>query len=559
MSRPGFQGPLFALAFLISTGAFATPQSSPPKPSPEPVAQPKPGPDPTSPQKQAPDSSSQPKLATESTVSAKSSPTPTSSTGEATLKISVRLPDDSPFSGFAELRLVTRLGSEIHGTKSEIEGETLYSNLPAGSYSIEATAPGFSPVKQTIDIESGKRSQTVFLIMKPDVAVDAAKLSDLKTAAPAKDTRESPASKTAPSAPPAAGLLWAPPGVDAFVPKVAAGVSCSLPMVLEGVGQRMTQFVTNLQKFSATEHLDHYPIDSAGKRLIAQTRSFDYVAQITPLDGGMFSVEEYRNGGFDRTRFPANIATEGLPAMALIFHPLLASDFKFACEGLGNWQGRPSWQVHFVQRTDRPSRIGGYRTLEHYYPFYLKGRAWIDAGTYQVLRLETELAQPIPEVGLTEDLLIINYGSVTFHTRKQQLWLPQSAEMYMERHGRRFYRVHTFSDFKIFAVDTDQNIRAPKESYCFTNTSDRTIAGILTVSPVSGISLQAVSIQFQIPPGGSIYKVVGPGKDVSMPVDQVGAATFVHNGPEGSIKADAYLVKESILDVISDSPVSVSQ
>lgn len=558
MSRPRFQGLLFALVFLASTAAFAAPQSSPPKPPPEPVAQPKQGLEVAPTQKLTPDLSSQPKPASESNLPTRPL-TPAPSIGEATLKISIRLPDDSPFSGLAELHLVTRQGSEIRGTKSENEGEMLYPNLAAGGYSIEATAPGFSPVKQLIDIEAGKRSQTVFLIMKPDVAVDTANLSDVKLAAPAKDIRESPASKIAPAAPPAANLLWSPPGVDAFVPKVAAGVACSLPAVLEGVGQRMTQFVTNLQKFSATEHLDHYPIDSAGKRMIAQTRSFDYVAQITPLDGGMFSVEEYRDGSFDRSRFPASVATEGLPAMALIFHPLLAPDFKFACEGLGNWQGRPSWQIHFIQRTDRPSRIGGYRTLEHYYPFYLKGRAWINAGTYQVLRLETELAQPIPEVGLTEDLLIINYGSVTFHTHKQQLWLPLSAEMYMERHGRRFYRVHTFSEFKIFAVDTDQNIHAPKESYCFTNTSDHAIAGILTVSPVSGISLQSVSIQFLIPPGDSIYKVVGPGKDVSMPVDQVGAATFVHNGPAGSVKVDAYLVRESTLDVIADSPVSVSQ
>jgi hypothetical protein len=28
----------------------------------------------------------------------------------------------------------------------------------------------------------------------------------------------------------------------------------------------------------------------------------------------------------------------GLPAMALIFHPLFASDFKFVCEGMGQWE-----------------------------------------------------------------------------------------------------------------------------------------------------------------------------------------------------------------------------
>jgi Carboxypeptidase regulatory-like domain len=504
VSRAGSKVLILALAFAVATAAFASPQSQTPT--------------------SAPDSKTQ--------------------TGEANLIISIRLVDDSPFSGAANLHVVNLQGSEVGGTKSESEGDTLFKNLPPGHYSIEAGAAGFSSAKETVDIEAGKHSQTVFLIMTPKPALAAANSSDLKTAA---------------APPPAANVSWAPPGVDAFIPPVAPGVSCSLPLVLNGASHRMTEFVANLQKFSATERLEHYPISDTGKRLVPQTRSFDYFAQITSLEGGLFSVEEYRNGSVDRSRFPAGVATEGLPAMALIFHPLLAPDFDFACEGLGSWQDRPAWQVHFVQLTDRPSRIGGYRTLEHYYPFYLKGRAWIDAGTYQVLRLETELAKPITAVGLTEDLLIINYGTVTFHTHKQQLWLPQSAEMYMERHGRRFYRVHTFTDFRVFEVNADQNIHAPKESYCFTNTSDHDIAGILTVSPVSGLSLKAVSIQFTIPPGGSIYKVVGPGKDVSMPVAEVGAATFVHNGPAGSIKADAYLVKESTLDVIADSPVSFSQ
>src|SRR5277367_3421782 len=143
MSRPRLQVPPFALAFLLSTAAFAAPQSSLPKPPPEPVAQPKPGPDTASPQRPTPDSSSQPKPASESNLPAKPAPAPAPSIGEATLKISIRLPDDSPFSGLAELHLLTRQGSEIHGTKSENEGEMLYSNLAAGSYSIDATAPGF--------------------------------------------------------------------------------------------------------------------------------------------------------------------------------------------------------------------------------------------------------------------------------------------------------------------------------------------------------------------------------------------------------------------------------
>jgi hypothetical protein len=489
----------------------------------------------------------------ESAASAPSAPI-----GTATLNIRIRTQDDSPFAGMANLRVVSHAGSELSGAKSASEGETVYSALPPGSYSIEASAPGFAPVKQIIDIESGNSAQTLFLIMKPDLSSAGSQPPGPKPVSAANE-EISRTNAAAPAETLEPHLEWVPPGVDATKPEVAAGVSCDLPAVLAGVSERTKEFVANLQKFSATERVEHYAIDFNGHRLPPQSRTFEYIAVVNNIDNGLFSLDEYRDGSLDRSRFPGGIATEGVPAVALLFHPLLASDYNFKCEGLGNRKGRPAWQVYFIQRDDRPSRIGGYRTFNGFYPFDLKGRAWIDAATYQILGLESELVKPIPAVGLKKQLEIINYGSVSFHSHKQQLWLPQSVEVYFDGRERRFYRTLTFSDFKIFMVDADQNIHAPKESYCFTNTSDHDIAGVLVVSPVSGISLKAVSIRFTIPPGRSIYKAVGPGKDVSMPVDEVGSATFTHNGSADSIKADAYLVKESTLDVIADSPISVNQ
>ena len=483
---------------------------------------------------------------------------PSTPVGTATLNIRIRTQDDSPFAGIANLRVVTHAGSELSGSKSASEGETIYSALPPGTYSIEASAPGFAPLKQTIDIESGRSAQTLFLIMKPDLSSAGSQPAGPKpVSAPNEETTRTNIA-AAPAETFESPLEWVPPGVDAAKPEVAAGVSCDLPAVLAGVSERTKEFVANLQKFSATEHVEHYAINFNGHRLPPQSRTFEYIAVVNNTANGLFSLDEYRNGSLDRSRFPGGIATEGVPAVALLFHPLLASDYNFKCEGLGNRKGRPAWQVYFIQRDDRPSRIGGYRTFNSFYPFDLKGRAWIDAATYQVLGLETELVKPIPAVGLKKQLEIINYGSVSFHSHKQQLWLPQSVEVYFDGRERRFYRTLTFDDFKIFTVATDQSVHAPKESYCFTNTTDRDIAGILTVSPMSGISLNAVSIRFIVPPGKSIYKTVGPGKDVNMPVDDVGSATFTHNGSADAIKVDAYLVKESTLDVIADTQVSLN-
>jgi hypothetical protein len=230
----------------------------------------------------------------------------------------------------------------------------------------------------------------------------------------------------------------------------------------------------------------------------------------------------------------------------------MVSDFKLSCEGLGRWAGRPAWQVRFEQRQDRQNRIRYYKIQGNYYPVALKGRAWIDAATYQMLRLETDLIRPVSQIDLTYERLSIEYGEVEFHSRALRLWLPATAELYWERHGRRYYRRHSFSNFKVFVVDTNQKFQPPKESYSFTNASDRDVPGVLIVTPISGSKFNTVSITFIVPAGRSVFKTIGTGNDVDIPGDLVASAKYVYKGTEGAVKVDASLATESTLEVVSD-------
>ena len=449
------------------------------------------------------------------------------------LKICLRLPDDSAFSGLLNLRVASAQGSDVAGKATDSEGETIFSDLAPGSYSVEANAPGFVSVKQLVEIKPGHGLQTMFLVMKPDSSADAPSAPPF---APAKENAAFPI----------------PPGVDEVVPAVSPGVSCDLPAVLHGAGERMTQLISNLEKFSATEHITHFSVDKAGVLRDRETRSFEYVVAVSQNGVQAFLLDEYRNGVVNPFQFPQAISTDGLPVMAAIFHPVMVPDFKYSCEGLGQWNGRPSWQVRFEQRPDRPGRMRNYNVGGNLYSVSLKGRAWIDAGTYQILRLETDLVQPVKELELTHERLSIEYGEVQFHSHDLQLWLPKSAELYWERHNHRYYRRHDFSNFKIFSVETDQKYQRPKESYSFTNTSDRDIPGLLIVSPVSGSTLSAVSIAFTVPAGRSVFKTIGTGKDVGIPGELVGSAKYTYKGQADSVKVDAYLATESTLEVVPD-------
>jgi hypothetical protein len=257
---------------------------------------------------------------------------------------------------------------------------------------------------------------------------------------------------------------WFPPDVDEKVPPVDQGATCALGEVLEKAGKRAQALIQNVERFTASEFLKHETIDKWGRAARAETRKFDYVAAIEEPKPGFLIFEEYRDSGGSAAAFPDGVATNGLPAMALIFHPYYASNFEMNCEGLARWNGMPAWQVHFRQRRDKPNTVRSYRLglTGPSYPVAMKGRAWILADSFEIARLETDLIAPVPQIKLVAEHTAIEYGPVEFHNRDVVMWLPQSAEVYYDWRGKRIHRRHSFSNYMLFEVDEKQHIAEPK-------------------------------------------------------------------------------------------------
>ena len=375
----------------------------------------------------------------------------------------------------------------------------------------------------------------------------------------AKTIAEPAVSEPKPASPPDPKSVI-PARVDEMVPEVAVDVPCSLSTVLEGAGQRAEQLLNTLQKFNASERVEHYKLNAAGVPGSADVRSFDYVVSVSHDGQGGFQLQEYRNGGIVRAQqFPSGIRTANLAEHGLIFHPLLATGFHFTCAGLGEWKGHATWLVQFEEIKNDLNPFRSYVIAGFSYPLQLTGHAWIDASTFQVLRLESDLLKPVEKIRLAREHIAIEFASVQFRTNQQQLWLPQSADLYVELDGHRFYRRHSFSNFKIFSTDSTQEVHGPQDSYCFRNTTDLLIAGVLNATPVPGKALQPASLTLSIPGKSTVCKSVGPGKEVNIPLEALASTTFIHDGPAGSVEADAYLLNRSALEVIPSSYVPVNQ
>jgi len=256
---------------------------------------------------------------------------------------------------------------------------------------------------------------------------------------------------------------WRPPDIDDAKPTLAPGVACPSAQVLAAVGKTVQELVQDLTRFAADEDLFHQSLDGAGFSTHAETRKYNYVAAVSPQPGGVF-IDEYRLDKVPQGGDPDAIGSTGFVMLALIFHPQMQGDFDFDCEGQSEWRGQPSWLVHFRQRHDRPNHMHGYTVGGQFFRVDLKGRAWISADKFQIVRMEADMVNPVHEIQLLSEHQTVEYGPVPFARKNTMLWLPKNAEIYFDFRKHHYYRRHSFDHYSLFSVDTEQKDKVPQPS-----------------------------------------------------------------------------------------------
>jgi tetratricopeptide (TPR) repeat protein len=296
-------------------------------------------------------------------------------------------------------------------------------------------------------------------LRKPESSGAETGIADLAEVTSSQVTRTLPGSLTAELLPPP---QWMPPDVDDSMPPIESVAGCPLPEIQDQAGKRVSDFVDAVNRIAATESLENDVINRSGLPIRHSSRKFSYVASVQQVRPGMYIMEEYRDGMMDLDLFPERIATIGLTALAMVFHPTYRDDYDVSCEGLSRWHGGLAWQLHFRQKASKPARLRSYRVNSVSHPISLRGRAWISTDTFQIETLETDLVSPVPEIQLRAEHIAVEYMPVRFKAQRQELWLPQSAEIFFDYGNRRMRRRHHFRDYMLFAVDEKQQISAPK-------------------------------------------------------------------------------------------------
>ena len=83
-----------------------------------------------------------------------------------------------------------------------------------------------------------------------------------------------------------------------------------------------------------------------------------------------------------------------------------------------------------------------------------QGLAWIDATSHEVLRIQTDLLAPRPDLRLEEETAEIDFSAIRLPERSSTFWLPTRVIVEVTYSHRHFRTIHEYADFKLFQVES---------------------------------------------------------------------------------------------------------
>jgi hypothetical protein len=150
------------------------------------------------------------------------------------------------------------------------------------------------------------------------------------------------------------------------------------------------------------------------------------------------------------------LVTNGFSTLLLVFHPYYSGAFEFEPGPEETVDGVQALTVHFKHiRGQRSLAALSLRNRE--FPLELKGTAWLDKNTGQVLKMESTLIDDMSDIGLRSLNVNVDYRYIQLGKNAAALTLPVLATVEVTTPRQHWRNTHRFSDYKIFGAEAEQD------------------------------------------------------------------------------------------------------
>ena len=280
------------------------------------------------------------------------------------------------------------------------------------------------------------------------------------------------------------GVSWLLAALGVVLTTTTAGAQPGVEELLARVGERVAAFYKRAQSVICIETSTVQPIDfTYSSQGFARTVESELRVEAEDDDAGEVTVvREVRkvNGRAPREKDqndragctdPTPLSTEPLAFLL----PAHRSEYQFTSAGLGKDRNRPAFRIDFasVNRKSNPELIEDKAGHDDCFDWSghiaSNGRIWVDANTYDVLRVQRSLGGPVDVrvplqiqrrhnldryVVIQREDTSVRYRTVAFSDPDDVLLLPESVESFIVVRGglQSTRRSQVYSDYRRFVT-----------------------------------------------------------------------------------------------------------
>jgi hypothetical protein len=234
-----------------------------------------------------------------------------------------------------------------------------------------------------------------------------------------------------------------------------------LPALLRAVGERVSALFDEFPNMTSAEEVRSGPCDEGLRKKCRVTYRGKFNYLVVRRREGELLMDEYRT---DLKGRPINYRNLGRGRIFLSngfvttplehFHPQNQVACRFRDFGHQMAGGKETEVVGFVEIPGKYPWPTELRQGTAVFSLCLQGLAWIDPATYQIVRIETLLLAPPPQVDLERATTRVELSEIHLHQASTALWLPTEVVDDVWIHQRHFHNIHRYSGFKVFEVET---------------------------------------------------------------------------------------------------------
>jgi len=239
-----------------------------------------------------------------------------------------------------------------------------------------------------------------------------------------------------------------------------------LQEVLQKTGLGVEAFFKNFPNTVSLEQVRQERLGKDGRIKDSLNQEFQYLLLTHAEEAGL-GIEEHRSTAEGQEAALVGLhkglmLTSGFASASSLFHPVNRSGADFRYLGKQEIDGQEAYVVAFAQKPETAKMVTRFVTDKDTALILVQGVAWVDCGTFHIIRLHTGLLNPLPKVRLQKQTTEIKFQPVSFDGSSTTLWLPREVEVMIEWKGRVLRNQHRYSDFKLFNVEV-QEVGIPRQ------------------------------------------------------------------------------------------------